>query len=191
MSRWAKSPFKGSGSGASSRYRHTSSFQSEETIALAIGTCNSHAMRGARQPHRARADASVLGVEPVVRSIWVSSCQQIATPEVGFRVSATPDHFSTLPPTTAEGSNLLLPGRGREGRESAHPAGSRSLRWRTPAVQPRRRERVKVPHTRPWVAFRHHDPTQSFNSPALDRALQPKDDPVWVRGVRPWMSGVG
>jgi len=58
-------------------------------------------MKGARQPHRARADASALGVEPVVRSIWVSCCQQTATPDVGFRVSATPDHFSTLPWTTA------------------------------------------------------------------------------------------
>ena len=37
----------------------------------------------------------------------------------------------------------------------------------------------------------HRDPPQLFNSPSLDRALQPKDDPFGARGVQPWMSGVG
>ena len=44
---------------------------------------------------------------------------------------------------------------------------------------------------RPSAPLGHHDPTQFFNSAALDRAPQPNNDLFGIRGVRPWMSGGG
>jgi hypothetical protein len=43
----------------------------------------------------------------------------------------------------------------------------------------------------PGVPLGHRDPIRFFTSPALDSALQPKDDPFGRGGVRPWMSGGG
>ena len=50
---------------------------------------------------------------------------------------------------------------------------------------------ASYPTLRSGVLSDRYDRTQFFNSPALDRALQPKDDRFGARGVRPWMSGVG